>query len=106
MKEVHNVRPQRSLEIAAMLEDARPSYVAIRRELRRAFPDVKIEADGLRSELIQEVLKREVTEDEKAEEARRKIAKAQGRPLRTRGKGSDASGEEEAPAQPSVNSKP
>jgi hypothetical protein len=89
---------------AVILSD--PVIDVIRRELRRAFPDVKIEGEGLRSELIQEVLKREVTEGEKAEEARRKIAKAQGRPLRTRGKAADASGEEEAPAQPSVNSKP
>jgi hypothetical protein len=58
----------------------------VRRELRRAFPDVRVQSDELRTELAQEVLKREVTEGERAEEARRRIAKAQGRALRVRGK--------------------
>jgi hypothetical protein len=44
---------------------------------------------------MQEVLKREVTEGDKADDARRRIAKAQGRALRAKGKavggnGSDA----------------
>ena len=46
--------------------------------------------------LVREVLKREVTEGEKADEARRKIAKAQGRALRVRAKGVGADGEAEA----------
>jgi hypothetical protein len=58
----------------------------IRRELRRLSPDVKIDREELRMVLVQDVLKREVTEGEKAEEARRKIAKAQGRALRARRK--------------------
>jgi predicted type IV restriction endonuclease len=69
---------------AVILSDA--VLDVIRRELRRAFPDVKIESDDLQAELMHEVLKREVTEGEKAEEARRRIAKAHGRPLRARGK--------------------
>jgi predicted type IV restriction endonuclease len=58
----------------------------IRRELRRLSPDVKIDRDELRDVLIQDVLKREVTEGDKADEARRKIAKAQARALRVRAK--------------------
>ncbi len=58
----------------------------IRRELRRLSPDVKIDRDELRAVLIQDVLKREVTEGDKAQEARRKIAKAQGRALRAKTK--------------------
>ena len=69
---------------AILLSD--PVLEVVRRELRRAFPDVKIESEQLQAELTQEVLKREVTEGDKAEEARRRIAKAQGRALRAKGK--------------------
>lgn len=48
----------------------------IRRELRKISPDVKIDTDQIREVLVQEVLKREVVEGEKADEARRKIARA------------------------------
>lgn len=63
----------------------------IRRELRRLSPDIKIDKEELRSVLEQEVLKREVTEGDKAEEARKKIAKAQGKALRVRVKSAGAS---------------
>ena len=53
----------------------------IRRELRRMSPDVKIDTEQIRDVLVQEVLKRDVVEGEKADEARRKIARAT-RPLR------------------------
>ncbi len=63
----------------------------IRRELRRLSPDVKIDREELRQVLIDEVLKREVTEGDKAEEATRKIARAQGKVLRARVKATAAS---------------
>lgn len=56
----------------------------IKRELRRLFPDVRIDKEELRNVIRQEVLKREVIEGDKAEDAKRKIAKAQKRPLRAR----------------------
>ena len=43
---------------------------------------------------MQEVLKREVTEGDKAEDARRRIAKGQGRALRVRGKAVGGNGSE------------
>jgi hypothetical protein len=58
----------------------------IRRELRRLSPDVKIDRDELQAVLIHDVLKREVTEGDKADEARRKIAKSQNRTLRVKAK--------------------
>lgn len=63
-----------------------PVLDAIRRELRRAFPDVRVDAEALRAELLQEVLKREVSEGEKADEARRRVTKTQGRALRAKSK--------------------
>jgi hypothetical protein len=70
----------------------------IRRELRRLSPDVKIDRDELRVGLINEVLKREVTEGDKAEEAKRKINRSQSRALKTRTR--DAGGDAENSVQP------
>jgi hypothetical protein len=59
-----------------------PVLEIVRRELRRFSPDVRINAEQIKSVLIQEVLKREVVEGEKAEEARKKLSKAASRLLR------------------------
>jgi predicted type IV restriction endonuclease len=67
---------------AMVLSD--PVVEIIRRELKRVSPDVRIDIEQIRSVLINEVLKREVMEGEKADEARKKIAKAAGKSLRTR----------------------
>ena len=64
---------------AVILDDA--VLDVIRRELRRLSPDVRIERDDLRTVLIEEVLKREVTEGDKAEQARKKVAKVRGKAL-------------------------
>ncbi|HYC89942.1 MAG TPA: type I restriction enzyme HsdR N-terminal domain-containing protein [Thermoanaerobaculia bacterium] len=66
----------------------------VRRELRRVS-DAKIELTELREALKQEVIKREVIEGDKADGARKKVAKAAGKMLRIR-KGKDDS--DEAPA--------
>lgn len=57
---------------------------SIRRELRRITPDVKVPIEDLRNVLIQDVLKREVIEGEKAEIARKKIQKVARKLLRTK----------------------
>ena len=54
----------------------------LRRELRRISPDVKIDSEQIKGVLIQEILKREVIEGDKADEARKKIARVMGRALR------------------------
>jgi hypothetical protein len=56
----------------------------IRRELRRVSPDVKINIEEIRTVLTAEVLKREVLEGEKADEARKKIARAASKALRNK----------------------
>jgi hypothetical protein len=53
-----------------------PVMQVLRRELRRIFPDVRIEVEEIQSVLTSEVLKREVLEGEKADEARKRIAKS------------------------------
>ncbi|MCA9095904.1 MAG: type I restriction enzyme HsdR N-terminal domain-containing protein [Planctomycetaceae bacterium] len=53
-----------------------PVLQILRRELRRMFPDVRIEVDEIKAVLTSEVIKRDVTEGENAEGARKKIAKS------------------------------
>jgi predicted type IV restriction endonuclease len=56
----------------------------IKRELRRLTPDVKISNEQIQSVLVQEVLKREVVEGDKADDARKRINRAANRELRSR----------------------
>lgn len=67
---------------AMVLSDA--VLEVIRRELRRLSPDVKITTDQIKSVLVQDVLKREVVEGEKADEARKKVSKSANKLLRVR----------------------
>ena len=57
---------------------------SIRRELRRITPDVKVPIEDLRNVLIQDVLKREVIEGDKADIAKKKVQKASGKLLRSK----------------------
>ena len=79
---------------AIVLSD--PILEVARRELRRAFPDVRIDTAELREALTQEVLKREVTEGDKADEARKKLARAQGRALKAKSKAASVGMPEES----------
>lgn len=54
----------------------------IRRELRRVSPDVRIDSSQIREVLVNEVIKREVLEGDKADEARKRVAKAANKALR------------------------
>lgn len=67
----------------------------VRRELRRVS-DAKIEIEELREALKQDVIKRDVVEGEKADGARKKVAKAAGKMLRARRGKDEGAGEEGA----------
>jgi predicted type IV restriction endonuclease len=58
---------------ALILSD--PITDVIRRELRKISPDVKVTSEQIREVILKEVLKREVIEGEKADEAKKKINK-------------------------------
>lgn len=60
-----------------------PVLDTIRRELRR-LSDVKLDADALCEALKSEVLKRDVLEGDRADDARRKVARAANKTLRTK----------------------
>ena len=59
-----------------------PVVEVVRRELRRLSPDVRIDSDEIRAVLAGEVIKRDVLEGEKAEEAKRRVLRAAKNPLR------------------------
>lgn len=82
---------------AVVLSD--PVLDTVRRELRR-LSDAKLEIDDLREALKQEVIKREVLEGDKADGARKKVAKAAGKMLRVRKE------REETESQPTPESDP
>lgn len=54
----------------------------IRRELRRVSPDVRIDSAQIKEVLVNEVIKREVMEGDKADQARKRIAKTANKALR------------------------
>lgn len=63
-----------------------PVVSVIRRELRKMSPGLKVNTDKLRDVIEREVLKREVTEGDKADEARKKISKATAKAAKTKAK--------------------
>jgi predicted type IV restriction endonuclease len=71
-----------------------PVLEAARRELRRVS-EVLVATEEIRNALVAEVLKREVTEGEKADAARRKVQRSAGKSLRS-------AGAETAPAPPAA----
>lgn len=73
---------------AAVLSE--PVLSVIRRELKRISPDVRIELDELTRVLTEEVIKRDVLDGDRANEARRKLAKVAARLLRAKIEKDDA----------------
>ena len=83
-----------------------PVLEVARRELRRLSPDVKIEVEQIRAVLETEVIKREVLEGERADEARRRLARAAKKPLRDSGKKDQLVAEAPATVSAEVESSP
>jgi hypothetical protein len=69
--------------VGAMLQTD-PVLDVIRRELRRVSPDVRIDSEQIKAVLVNEVIKREVLEGDKADEAKKKIAKTANRALKAK----------------------
>lgn len=80
--------------VAAVVRDEAVLSV-IRRELRRAYPKLNPTIDQIRHVLVNDVLKREVVEGERAEAAIKKIKKAD-RPLRKNTKAKGVASEQQA----------
>jgi hypothetical protein len=69
----HNQKQALSRFTIAAMMFSDPVLAAVRRELRRMSPDVRIDVDQIRSVLSQDVLKRDVLAGEKPDESRRKV---------------------------------
>ncbi len=84
LKEFHIQQEALSKFTIGALLISDPVVELVRREVRRVSPAVKVTTDQIRGVLIDDVLKREVIESDKVEEARKLIAKASHRALRKR----------------------
>ena len=82
--EFHTQQQALSRFFMGALVISNPVLEVIRRELRRISPDVRIDLEQIKSVLVNDVLKREVVESDKAGEARKKVNRAAGKLLRTR----------------------
>jgi len=80
--EYHTQRQAMSKFSLAALLLCEPMLKTIRRELRRFSPGVSIETEDIKIALMEDVLKREVVEGEKAEEARRRLQRLLRKQLR------------------------
>lgn len=74
--EIHQQKQALSRFSLAATIMSEPVLNVIRRELRRASPDARIDIEEIQELLSSEVLKREVLEGEKALEAKKKVSKA------------------------------
>ena len=91
LDEYHEQRQALSKYCIGALLLSEPILSMIRRELKRISPDVKIEIEEIQSVLSQEVIKRDVLEGEKAQDATKKITRAANRALRNRSEKEDDS---------------
>lgn len=82
--EFHTQQQALSRFFMGALVVSNPVLEVLRRELRRISPDVRIGLEQIKSVLTNEVLKREVVESEKAQEAQKKITRAAGKLLRAK----------------------
>lgn len=80
--EYHNQRQALSRFTLAQLMLGDPVAEVLRREIRRLSPEVRVELEQIKAVIEVEVLKRDVLEGEKAEAAKKQIARAAGRQLR------------------------
>ncbi len=78
--EYHSQQQALSRYFLGALLLADPVVDVLRRELRRMSPDVKIELEQIRRVLGEEVIKRDVLEGDRAEESRRRVARATKKP--------------------------
>jgi len=67
---------------AAILSE--PVLSAVRRELKRVSPDVRIDVEQIRNVVLQDVIKRDVVEGEKFDVAEKALTRAAAKALRTK----------------------
>ena len=76
LEEFETYRQALSRFVVAATLTTDPILRLVRRQLRNLAPDAKLDVDQIRTVLVQEVLKRDAIEGEKAEEARKRVSRA------------------------------
>ncbi|WP_183153613.1 hypothetical protein [Stenotrophomonas maltophilia] len=74
-----------------------PVVSVIRRELRRLFPELKIESEAIAELLNNEILKREVLDGDKVKDAQQRIRRAVSKNAKTQAKKATSPGSAEEP---------
>ncbi len=97
--EYHDQKQSLSRYFIGAMVIADPVVQVLRRELRKLFPDIRVEAEEIKAVLTAEVLKREVLEGEHADEAAKKIARYFNRSQRERAARREADTEPETPVE-------
>lgn len=82
--EYHTQKQALSRFFLGALVLSEPVLQILKRELRRLSPDVKVELEEIHSVLVSEVLKREVTEGDQAELAKKKLNRVASKSLRAK----------------------
>ena len=82
LDEYHEQRMALSRYSVGAVVLSEPVLAILRRELKRMSPDVRIEIEEIERVLVDELLKRDVLEGDKATEAKRRLAKAAAKQLR------------------------
>ena len=82
LHEYHAQRQAMSKFSLAALLLSEPMLKIVRREIRRFSPEVNVGVDDIKDVLMEEVLKREVVEGERADDARKRLSRALKRQLR------------------------
>ena len=90
--EYHSQRQALSRFVLGALVVSAPVLGAIRRELRRMTPDVRITIEEIEATLRDDVLKRDVLEGENANAARKRVLRAARRVARRKKAGADGGG--------------
>ncbi len=76
LSDYHTQKQATSRFVLSAVILSEPVMNAIRREVKRLSPDIKVTNEELKEVIIQSVMKREVVEGESAEEANKKVRKA------------------------------
>ncbi len=102
LSDLHEQRQALSKFVIAAVAMSETVLDVMRRELKRLCPDVKIQNEQILEVLLLEVLKREVVEGEKADDAKKKLNKATNRSLRAKSDKTEeqSTTEPTSPAQP------
>lgn len=97
--EYHTQRQALSRFFIGAIVLSEPVLDVIRRELRKISPDVKIDIEQISDVLTNEIIKREVMEGDKADEAQRKVSRA----VKRAAKKKEEKEEETTPETPSAD---